>query len=297
MITQRYLACAICSRKSCLLILIIFPIPLLGWSSSNIYEAVLGPNNSSPLAGHTAIITSWNGGTSENGYWIQRTGSNLLLVFKLRVCFLLQLVAFFFFFLVSVFLYVDILGGEKGKLAERYIGVSISLHVNVKAYLILFRIIIFHSIQLTAKLYWCRLFTLKISLREKQTMLRSQLKYQKMWNLHSKVLGLLDCIATRCGSLPIICDPFLFLLSSHICIPFLYTQTESIKASLAGKNVVVATMTSSGKSLCYNLPVLEALSQDLSACAFYLFPTKVIWTICYVFYYIYFWCEITLISI
>ncbi|KAK1394912.1 hypothetical protein POM88_013968 [Heracleum sosnowskyi] len=51
-------------------------------------------------------------------------------------------------------------------------------------------------------------------------------------------------------------------------------QTESIKASLAGKNVVVATMTSSGKSLCYNLPVLEVLSQDLSACAFYLFPTK-----------------------
>ncbi|KAL1824977.1 hypothetical protein ACET3Z_011755 [Daucus carota] len=51
-------------------------------------------------------------------------------------------------------------------------------------------------------------------------------------------------------------------------------QSESIKASLAGKNVVVATLTSSGKSLCYNLPVLEVLSQDLSACAFYLFPTK-----------------------
>ncbi|KAL8134877.1 uncharacterized protein LOC141713110 isoform X2 [Apium graveolens] len=51
-------------------------------------------------------------------------------------------------------------------------------------------------------------------------------------------------------------------------------QTESIKASLSGKNVVVATMTSSGKSLCYNLPVLEVLSQDVSACAFYLFPTK-----------------------
>ncbi|XP_011014685.1 PREDICTED: putative ATP-dependent helicase hrq1 isoform X4 [Populus euphratica] len=51
-------------------------------------------------------------------------------------------------------------------------------------------------------------------------------------------------------------------------------QAESILASLSGKNVVVATMTSSGKSLCYNVPVLEALSQDLSACALYLFPTK-----------------------
>lgn len=51
-------------------------------------------------------------------------------------------------------------------------------------------------------------------------------------------------------------------------------QAESIEASLAGKNVVISTMTSSGKSLCYNLPVLESLSQDLSACALYLFPTK-----------------------
>ncbi|KAJ4713250.1 ATP-dependent helicase [Melia azedarach] len=51
-------------------------------------------------------------------------------------------------------------------------------------------------------------------------------------------------------------------------------QAESIMASLSGKNVVVATMTSSGKSLCYNLLVLEALSYDLSSCALYMFPTK-----------------------
>ncbi|XP_057517360.1 uncharacterized protein LOC130798412 isoform X2 [Amaranthus tricolor] len=51
-------------------------------------------------------------------------------------------------------------------------------------------------------------------------------------------------------------------------------QAESIRASLCGKNVVVATMTSSGKSLCYNVPVLEALSQNQLSCALYLFPTK-----------------------
>ncbi|KAK8710764.1 hypothetical protein V6N13_146074 [Hibiscus sabdariffa] len=51
-------------------------------------------------------------------------------------------------------------------------------------------------------------------------------------------------------------------------------QAESILTSLSGKNVVVATMTSSGKSVCYNLPVLEALSHNLSSCALYLFPTK-----------------------
>lgn len=52
-------------------------------------------------------------------------------------------------------------------------------------------------------------------------------------------------------------------------------QAESIQASLAGKNVVVATMTSSGKSLCYNVPVLEVLSHNPLASALYLFPTKV----------------------
>ncbi|ESW10374.1 hypothetical protein PHAVU_009G203700 [Phaseolus vulgaris] len=51
-------------------------------------------------------------------------------------------------------------------------------------------------------------------------------------------------------------------------------QAESIQASLHGENVVVATMTSSGKSLCYNLPVLEVLSMNSSSCALYIFPTK-----------------------
>ncbi|XP_010936422.1 uncharacterized protein [Elaeis guineensis] len=51
-------------------------------------------------------------------------------------------------------------------------------------------------------------------------------------------------------------------------------QAEAIQASLSGKNIVVATSTSSGKSLCYNIPVLESLSQNLFPCAMYIFPTK-----------------------
>uniref|UniRef100_A0A1J3HP48 Putative ATP-dependent helicase YprA n=1 Tax=Noccaea caerulescens TaxID=107243 RepID=A0A1J3HP48_NOCCA len=51
-------------------------------------------------------------------------------------------------------------------------------------------------------------------------------------------------------------------------------QAESISAALSGKNVAVATMTSSGKSLCYNVPVFEELTKDTDACALYLFPTK-----------------------
>lgn len=52
-------------------------------------------------------------------------------------------------------------------------------------------------------------------------------------------------------------------------------QAKAIDAVLAGKNVVVSTSTASGKSLCYNIPILEALVQDRRACALYMFPTKV----------------------
>ncbi|PNT74786.1 hypothetical protein BRADI_1g21914v3 [Brachypodium distachyon] len=51
-------------------------------------------------------------------------------------------------------------------------------------------------------------------------------------------------------------------------------QSEAIQSSISGKHVVVATSTASGKSLCYNIPVLESLSQDSMACALYIFPTK-----------------------
>ena len=41
-----------------------------------------------------------------------------------------------------------------------------------------------------------------------------------------------------------------------------------------GQDIVVATPTASGKTLCYNLPVLHALLCDAKAQALYLFPTK-----------------------
>ncbi len=42
----------------------------------------------------------------------------------------------------------------------------------------------------------------------------------------------------------------------------------------AGKNVVVVTPTASGKTLCYNLPVLQMILDDPNSKALYLFPTK-----------------------
>lgn len=42
----------------------------------------------------------------------------------------------------------------------------------------------------------------------------------------------------------------------------------------AGRHVVVATPTASGKSLCYNVPIIEAIATDPNATAVYVFPTK-----------------------
>jgi DEAD/DEAH box helicase domain-containing protein len=51
-------------------------------------------------------------------------------------------------------------------------------------------------------------------------------------------------------------------------------QREAIDAARAGKHVVVATPTASGKSLCFHVPVLDALARDEAATALYLYPTK-----------------------
>jgi len=51
-------------------------------------------------------------------------------------------------------------------------------------------------------------------------------------------------------------------------------QRASWEAVKNGGNPVVVTPTASGKTLCYNLPVLDAILKDPSARALYLFPTK-----------------------
>ncbi len=51
-------------------------------------------------------------------------------------------------------------------------------------------------------------------------------------------------------------------------------QEKSFKLVKRGKNIVITTPTASGKSLCYNLPVLDEIARNPSIKCFYFFPTK-----------------------
>lgn len=64
------------------------------------------------------------------------------------------------------------------------------------------------------------------------------------------------------------------LLATSGYTRFYTHQAEAIDAARRGKSVVIATATSSGKSLCYHVPTLEAIGASTKARALYLFPTK-----------------------
>ncbi|MBR3196216.1 MAG: DEAD/DEAH box helicase [Clostridia bacterium] len=51
-------------------------------------------------------------------------------------------------------------------------------------------------------------------------------------------------------------------------------QAEAFRLISGGKDTVIVTPTASGKSLCYQVPVLDAILKDKDARALFLFPTK-----------------------
>ncbi|WP_236838801.1 DEAD/DEAH box helicase [Caldalkalibacillus salinus] len=58
-------------------------------------------------------------------------------------------------------------------------------------------------------------------------------------------------------------------------ISSLYTHQETaFRLATQGENFVAVTPTASGKTLCYNLPVLQAVSENENSRALYIFPTK-----------------------
>ena len=79
----------------------------------------------------------------------------------------------------------------------------------------------------------------------------------------------------RYGSFPDTLEPGVLsaLRDKGIDRPYIH-QEHAIRCALDGKDLVVVTPTASGKTLCYNVPVLDAILKDESARALYLFPTK-----------------------
>src|SRR3990170_3297781 len=77
------------------------------------------------------------------------------------------------------------------------------------------------------------------------------------------------------ASFPDRLNPRLTAAVRRLGIPELFVhQAEAVRAALEGDNLAVVTGTASGKTLCYNLPVLQDLLADPEARALYLFPTK-----------------------
>lgn len=70
-------------------------------------------------------------------------------------------------------------------------------------------------------------------------------------------------------------DPRLTAALGHLGIRSLYShQIEAFEVARSGRHFVVVTPTASGKTLCYNLPVLNTLLAEPASRALYLFPTK-----------------------
>ncbi|WP_053366917.1 DEAD/DEAH box helicase [Bacillus sp. FJAT-27245] len=79
----------------------------------------------------------------------------------------------------------------------------------------------------------------------------------------------------RTAPLPENMNPFLKEALQNRGIGELYThQRTAFEKATAEKNIVAVTPTASGKTLCYNLPVLETIINDPNARALYMFPTK-----------------------
>jgi DEAD/DEAH box helicase domain-containing protein len=92
---------------------------------------------------------------------------------------------------------------------------------------------------------------------------------------HVTAVRRLPAVAAQYAPFPSTLDERLRRALGSRGISQLYThQAEAIEHALGGRNAVIITPTASGKTLCYNAPVLHAILQDPSSRALYLFPTK-----------------------
>jgi len=60
-------------------------------------------------------------------------------------------------------------------------------------------------------------------------------------------------------------------LNKHGLLPLYTHQAEAIDYAREGRNVMVSTSSASGKTLCYNIPVLESIFTERGSLAFICF--------------------------
>jgi DEAD/DEAH box helicase domain-containing protein len=103
-------------------------------------------------------------------------------------------------------------------------------------------------------------------------------RFEKWMEAPDSPIRAIRCLPAREGEyadIPESVQPALRATLHQRGIARLYVhQADAFEATEAGKNVVVVTPTASGKTLCYNLPVLNCILTDPNARAMYLFPTK-----------------------
>jgi DEAD/DEAH box helicase domain-containing protein len=63
-------------------------------------------------------------------------------------------------------------------------------------------------------------------------------------------------------------------LDDNGLLPLYSHQAAAVNIARRGKNIMIATSSASGKTLCYNVPIMEAMLTEKSCRALYLFPTK-----------------------
>lgn len=79
----------------------------------------------------------------------------------------------------------------------------------------------------------------------------------------------------RYAPFPVWVDPAIRRVLAGRGIGSLYShQAEAAELVRAGRDVVLVTPTASGKTLCYNLPVLQRMLEEPQTRALYIFPTK-----------------------
>ena len=71
-----------------------------------------------------------------------------------------------------------------------------------------------------------------------------------------------------------VCPSLAAALSSKGISRLYSHQRDAYDLIKSGKNICIVTPTASGKTLCYNLPVLDCVLKDPSSRALYIFPTK-----------------------